>query len=271
MLIPGKKRISVSMHLENMFLIKCYVNDFVLSLFNQIISQNSTMKTKRILFVIALAFILSGVISAQDCGYYSMSKGMVLGYQNLDAKGKVTGTQRTTCLDVSSVGAATLYKIKGEYSDAKDNLTTRELEMRCEDGNFYMDMQNLVDPKAMEGFKDMEVSVDANAMMYPSVLIAGQTLPDAAITISAATGGVKIMNMVINITNRKVIGFESVTVPAGTFDCYKITYDVETKMMFKIANSVTEYVNMGVGNVKTETLDKKGKLAASTVLIEMSK
>jgi len=229
------------------------------------------MKTKRILFVITLVFLLSGAISAQDCGYYNISKGMVFGYQTLDAKGKITGTQRTTCLDVSTLGAATLYKIKAEYSDPKDNLTTREFEMRCEDGNFYMDMQSLIDPKSMEGFKDMEVSVDANAMMYPSVLIAGQTLPDASITISAATGGVNLMNMVINITNRKVIGSESVTVPAGTFDCYKITYDVETKMMFKIASSVTEYINMGVGSVKSETYDKKGKLAASTVLTELSK
>ncbi len=229
------------------------------------------MKRTRILFVIALAFVLSGVISAQDCGYYSMSKGMVLAYQNLDAKGKVTGTNRTTCLDVSTLGSTTLYKIKGEYADAKNNLTTREFEMRCEDGNFYVDMQSLIDPKSMEGFKDMEISVDANDMMYPSVLIAGQVLPDANITISAATGGVNLMNMVISISNRKVVGTESVTVPAGTFECYKITYDIETKLMFKIASTVTEYVNMGVGNVKTETFDKKGKLAASTVLIEVSK
>ena len=229
------------------------------------------MKTTRILFVIALAFVLSGVISAQDCGYYSMSKGMVLAYQNLDAKGKVTGTNRTTCLDVSTLGSTTLYKIKGEYADAKNNLTTREFEMRCEDGNFYVDMQSLIDPKSMEGFKDMEISVDANDMMYPSVLTAGQVLPDANITISAATSGVNLMNMVISISNRKVVGTESVTVPAGTFECYKITYDIETKLMFKIASTVTEYVNMGVGNVKTETFDKKGKLAASTVLIEVSK
>jgi hypothetical protein len=229
------------------------------------------MKRTRILFVIALAFVLSGVISAQDCGYYSMSKGMVLAYQNLDAKGKVTGTNRTTCLDVSTLGSTTLYKIKGEYADAKNNLTSREFEMRCEDGNFYVDMQSLIDPKSMEGFKDMEISVDANDMMYPSVLIAGQVLPDANITISAATGGVNLMNMIISISNRKVVGTESVTVPAGTFECYKITYDIETKLMFKIASTVTEYVNMGVGNVKTETFDKKGKLAASTVLIEVSK
>jgi len=34
---------------------------------------------------------------------------------------------------------------------------------------------------------------------------------------------------------------------------------------------VTEYVNMGVGNVKTETFDKKGKLMGTTQLTELKK
>jgi hypothetical protein len=113
--------------------------------------------------------------------------------------------------------------------------------------------------------------VDANDMMYPSSLETGQTLPDANITISAGTGGVTIMNMTVNVTNRKVTGTESVTVPAGTFECYKITYDLETKMMFKTNTSVTEYVNMGIGNVKTENFDKKGKVISSMVLSELKK
>jgi hypothetical protein len=108
-------------------------------------------------------------------------------------------------------------------------------------------------------------------MMYPSGLSAGQTLDDASITISAGTGGVTIMNLTVKIINRKVVGPETVTVPAGTFDCFKITYDMETKMMFKINTSVAEYINMGAGNVKTETFDKKGKLIGSTVLTELKK
>jgi ribosomal protein L11 len=117
----------------------------------------------------------------------------------------------------------------------------------------------------------MEIKVDSKDMMYPTGLAAGQTLPDASITISAGSGGVNLMNMVVNITNRKVAGNESVTVPAGTFDCFKITYDVETKFMFKISSTVTEYVSYGVGNVKTETYDKKGKLMGTSLLTEISK
>jgi len=214
----------------------------------------------------------NGIALAQDCGYYSMSKGMVLGYQNFDAKGKLTGTTRSTCVDVIKEVASITYKVKSEYADAKnENQSSHEFTMRCEAGKFYVDMQNFVDPKSMEGFKDMELSVDSKDMEYPAGLSAGQTLPDASITISASSGGVKIMTMTINITNRKVIGTETVTVPAGTFECYKITYDVESKLMFKVSSQVNEFVNMGAGNVKTETFDKKGKLLGLTVLTELKK
>lgn len=230
------------------------------------------MKKPKLLLVIMLAFVLSGISLAQDCGIYSMSKGMVFGYQNLDAKGKVTGTSRTTCIDVNQVGAATIFRVKSEFADDKNkNQSVRDYDMRCEDGTFYVDMQNFIDPKSMEAFKDMEINVDGVDMMYPAGLSAGQALPDANITISAATGGISILNMAIKITNRKVVGTETVTVPAGTFECLKITYDVETKMMIKISATAAEYINMGVGNVKTETFDKKGKLAGTTQLTELKK
>jgi hypothetical protein len=230
------------------------------------------MKTMKIISAFAISLLLTSFVKAQDCDYFSMSKGMILAYQNTDSKGKVTSTTRTTCLDVSTVGQAIIYKVKSEFADAKGkNQSTREFEMKCEGGKFYVDMRNFIDPKSMEGFKDVEVNVDGNDMEYPSGLSAGQTLPDAVITISAATGGISLMKLVVTITNRKVVGIESVTVPAGTFECYKITYNMETKMMIKINTVVSEYVNMGIGNVKTETFDKKGNLSGTTQLIELKK
>jgi hypothetical protein len=215
---------------------------------------------------------LQGISTAQDCGFYNLSEGMVTAYQNQDAKGKITSTNRSTCLNVSKVGDATIYKMKSEFADAKNkNQSTKEYAMKCENGQFYIDMQSLVDPKSMEAFKGMEVGVDSKDIIYPAGLSVGQALPDASITISASTSGVSLLNLVMNITNRKVIGTESVTVPAGTFECFKISYDVETKMMFKVFATVTEYVNMGVGNVKTETFDKKGNLAGTTLLVELKK
>jgi hypothetical protein len=230
------------------------------------------MKNTKILLVVILLSLLSGSVMAQDCSFYSLSEGMVTAYQNLDAKGKVTSTTRSTCLNVNTVGSAIIYKMRSEFADAKNkNQSTKEFDMKCEAGEFYVDMQSLVDPKSMEAFKGMEISVDSKDLIYPSGLAAGQVLPDASITISAATGGISLVNLVINITNRQVVGTESVTVPAGTFECFKITYDVETKMMFKINATVAEYVNMGVGTVKSENFDKKGNITGTTLLVELKK
>lgn len=230
------------------------------------------MKNVNTLFALLLAFVLSSSVAAQDCDFYSMDKGTVFGYQNLDAKGKETGSTRTTCLDVQHVGGSMIYKVKSEFSEPKNkNQSSREYDMRCEGGKFYIDMQSFIDPKAMESFKDMEISAESTDMLYPAGLSVGQTLPDANITISAASGGVAIMNMVVSISNRKVVGMESVTVPAGTFECYKLTYDAESKMIFKVNTSVTEYISRGIGSVKTETFDKKGKSLGTTILTELIK
>jgi hypothetical protein len=249
-----------------------FIDKIIIIKFVNQIPKTIYMKNLKILFVIILSTMLTDVVMAQDCSFYSLSEGMVTAYQNQDTKGKVTSTNRSTCLSVSKVGAATIFKMKSEYADAKNkNQSTKEYQMKCEGGEFYVDMQSLVDPKSMEAFKGMEVSVDSKDLIYPAGLATGQVLPDASITISAASGGVSLLNLVINITNRQVVGNETVTVPAGTFGCYKITYDVETKMMFKINATVAEYVNMGVGNVKTETFDKKGNLSGTTLLVELKK
>jgi len=229
------------------------------------------MKTKKILLVSIVAFMLPVLVTAQNCGYYSMTKGMVFSYQNLDAKGKVTSSSKSTCLDVVQMPSVTEYKVQTEVRDPKNNTSMHTYSMRCEGGKFFVDMRNFVDPKSMESFKDMEIKVDSKDMMYPADIAAGQTLPDASITISAGSGGVSLMNLFVNITNRKVAGIETVTVPAGTFECFKITYDVETKLMFKINTTVIEYLNMGAGNIKTETYDKKGKLMGTSELTELKK
>ncbi len=229
---------------------------------------------KLLIYVSILIFsvVLSGNIIAQDCGFYSLKKGMVLGHQIFFAKGKLTGAIRSSCMGVDKIGKTVHYILKNEYADAKNkNQSTREYDMKCEDGNFYLDMNSTVDPKLMEAFEGMEVKVDANDMMYPATFVVRSVLPDANINVSAGSGSVSIMNLTITITNRKVEGKESVTVPADTFDCYKITYDIETKMMFKMFNTVTEYVNMGLGSVKTVTFDKKGKIVNTVLLNELKK
>jgi hypothetical protein len=73
--------------------------------------------------------------------------------------------------------------------------------------------------------------------------------------------GTMTMKTVMNIVNRVVTGQESIKTPAGTFDCYKIEYDVETTMMnMKTAGKVRQWIAKGVGTVRSENADAKGAL-----------
>ena len=82
------------------------------------------------------------------------------------------------------------------------------------------------------------------------------------------------MTMNISITNRKIVGKESVTTPAGTFECDKITSDltVETKMAigFTLSFSTVEWLAPKVAVVKSESY-KKGKLQGYSLLAKIGR
>lgn len=82
--------------------------------------------------------------------------------------------------------------------------------------------------------------------------------------------------MSFKVTNRKVVGNETVTSPAGSWDCFKITYDADfsTKVMgmsMPMRMQATEWFAPGFGVVKTESYGKNGKLAGSTLITGVKK
>lgn len=218
---------------------------------------------------VALLLISVG-LNAQDCGgYYHVKGGTSMGYKTFNDKGKLTGSNKQTIQSKTVTAKGVDYTVRNEAWDDKDKLISDgTLTMRCEDGKFFIDMKSLMDPAAMGDMKDMQMEVSGVDMEIPSTMAMGQTLPDANVNISFAMNGMVIMKMYVKITNRKVVSQESVTVPAGTFDCLKITYDIETKAMAKISASAAQWMAKGPGLIKSETYDKKGKIASSQLLTE---
>ncbi|HLW32629.1 MAG TPA: hypothetical protein VKX40_10240, partial [Aequorivita sp.] len=95
------------------------------------------------------------------------------------------------------------------------------------------------------------------------------TLPDANMTMKIGMSGIN-MTMTIDQKNRKVTGKEKMTTPAGTFDCYVITYDTEVKMGINQTTSSKQWVSEGVGMVK-QVDSQKGKITNTTMLTAISK
>ena len=75
------------------------------------------------------------------------------------------------------------------------------------------------------------------------------------------------VTMTVKGTERKISGKERLTTPAGTFDCFIMEETVTTKaMMQKEVEKTVSWYAYGVGLVKENTYDKKGKLVSTTLL-----
>lgn len=226
--------------------------------------KNKTLKTT----LMTLISLISINLTAQNCNdFFSFKKGNCIEYIHNNAKGKTESISKMTISDVSiNEGIITLKTDNVYYDDKEKETYTFQQTYYCQDGIISFDMSNMFDPKTMEGYKDMQVSLTSDKLDLPNSLSVGQTLKEGNATMIVSNQGMKLMTMTIRVYNRKVEANETISVPAGTYDCFKITYDVESKVLFKIQGKAAEWYAKGIGMVKQETYDNKGKLTGSTLL-----
>jgi len=223
-------------------------------------------------FILFLACLYIYNINAQTCNSYISTKaGTSLEYIHYNAKGKVESSHKTIINDVENNNDELIIKTTNIYYDNKSNETYKtDNDYFCKNGVFYINMNNLFDGQTMSAYQNMEISLQADNMELPSTMTAGQKLNDGSATMGISNQGIKIATITVNITNRSVDAFESITTPAGTFDCYKISYDSETKLLFKVKAKTTEWYAPNIGLIKSETFDGKGKATGSTILNSFS-
>jgi len=226
------------------------------------------------IFQIALLMLVPVWMSAQVCPeYFPLKTGNSWEVTHYNKKDKAEGsnTSDVKAVTESATGyeatvTMTSFNAKGENEGSGD------LIMKCISGVFYMDMKNFLPPSSMSENPDMTVTMTANDLQYPAVLTEGSTLPDANITYQMSSGGMVVMTMTVNITERKVIGKESITTPAGTFETWKLSAKYQSKTGFITTKlSSVEYVSIGGGVVKTESYNEKGDLMGYTLLTKLSK
>jgi hypothetical protein len=224
---------------------------------------------KQLLLIAVFCYSSIAALIAQDCPmYYPDKENTQMEYKSYDKKGGLSGSSVQKITGIKKSASSTEVAINAESFDAKGkSLGTANLKARCEGGIFYIDMSNYLNQQSTDAYKDMEMSVEGGNLEMPSGMKAGDALKDGDLKMSFSSGGMTVMNMSVTITNRKVEAVESLTSPAGTFECYKISYDIATKMMgINVKMKGVEWYAKGVGMVKSETYNKDAKLQGSTVL-----
>lgn len=222
--------------------------------------------------LIYLFFLICGsfVVKAQCNEFYQFSEGSEWELETYNAKGKVTGKnhQKVTSLEKTSTGYnATINSVF--YNEKEKETMKGDLSFKCENGTMYIDMRNFISQEQLEAFKSYEMKVEAENLEMPGKLSVGQTLKDGSVNITA-DGAPLPTSLNMKITERKVVAKETITTPAGTFECYKITSNIATTTQMGIKMnlnfSAIDWIALKVGAVKSESYNKSGKLMGYTIL-----
>lgn len=220
--------------------------------------------------LLSLAFRLA---PGQECKtYYLLSQGTEVELTLYDKKGEANGRNVSKVTEVKSVtgGYEANISVTTYNGRGKEQINNPNVAVSCQNGVYAVDLRNLVPAEAMAGQKDVQVRVEGNMAEYPARLEPGQTLKDATMTAEPTSGGMALMRMTVTLKNRKVEGKETITTPAGSYDCFKITYDANVKTIVGFNFQAAEWFAPGFGVVKTETF-RNGKTVGSTLITKVTK
>ncbi len=238
------------------------------------------MKTN---FFLAFSVFLALVIVipfdgiAQECKYFFPAEvGTTLEYTFYNKKGREDSYQTQKVVEVVDVAGATVIKLESSVKAGKKNeeAVVTNFELRCEDGNFYINMNDFTSTanyQQYENSPDLDVEIESKDLFYPSNMSVGQTLPEGSMEIAVKNNGTRLFGTTITIKDRKVEAQETITTPAGTFECLKITSVIITKSVMSMESKTVQWLAEGIGIVKTENLSKNGKLIGSQVLTGIKK
>ena len=229
-----------------------------------------------VILVVSIFFISStGKIDDNCRAYFPMEKGSTFEITHFSAKDKKMSKVAYEVLDKIESGSSVTSTIKMTSFDKKDQKgMDGEFQVKCENGIFKMDMRSVMSGAQMqqfEGMEDMDIEVNSEDLELPSNMNIGDKLKDGSLTITVSGGAMTMFNSTTDITNRKVEAIETVTTSAGTFECYVISSNINSKMGFvKMQLTSKDWIAEGVGMVRQESY-KNGKLQGYSELTVLNR
>lgn len=239
--------------------------------------------------IFTLAFVALAALSA-SAQYICMKPGTVLTYdQTVTVEDKTNTLTATTTILEATTGDNGVVNVK---SQIEVPIPGKDFGKFTENSYASYNPADSTTTIIVAGEEDSKASVinliktqfeAAGQVLSPSQLeeldksikVKGELKIDIKPNVAPGTTGPKQTlrisfgpeTMTMNLWELKFEGVESVTVPAGTYDCMKVTYVHRIKAGTNIEKKLeSDWYAPGVGIVKNVTCDSKGKEVSSTVL-----
>ncbi|MCU0354244.1 MAG: hypothetical protein MUD08_10990, partial [Cytophagales bacterium] len=171
-----------------------------------------------------------------------MKTGAVMVLQHSDAKGKPVGKMTQRIKAVRPVAKGFSADVEAEMTDNKGkNISKATYTMACDNGVFKINMRSMMGPAGSPppGMEQARMEYTGDDLDLPVNMRPGQTLNDGKANMKTYMGDMKLMEMDFSVRDRKVESRESVTTPAGTFDCIRVSSVSDFKVMGRNRTSKT--------------------------------
>jgi len=219
-----------------------------------------------------ICFLGSNLL-AQDCSNgIIMNEGTILEYTSYNKKNKKEARHTHEVISVKTEGNSTISEIDFDVYVDDSQLFNSEIIFTCTDGVSSADMKSLFTQELYQMMKSMGLEIEGDQLIYPKNMKVGMTLPEGSVRAISDNPGKSLMDIEVNISDRIVEATETLTTPAGTFDCFIISYNVKnTIAVIKTTSRVKEWYSYEIGIVKSENYKKNGKYNGKSELTSIKK
>ena len=217
------------------------------------------MSTKLIITFLSLFFLTSTFAQKP---FFMNKEGVVLTFENKDAKKKVTGSSIMTVTKVDGDAANCTVTYETMVLDTKKKpMLSKPLVMSVKIVNGAVQL----DPASLVGTLSEGMQVSGGSMTLPNNLSAGSVFEDYDISI--AIGPIKSSSAFSDI---KATAEETLDVAGTSIECIIVECVVSSRVMgIKSETKQKTWYARNIGIVKQETYDKKGKIFTTQDLISI--
>lgn len=218
---------------------------------------------------LAIFIITISIGSAQQCKMYApMKNGATLEYSIFNKSKELQGKTVHKVINVFTEGDATVAEIDlivYNKSGKKDFSTGYTAE--CQEGTFFIDMFRFFNQHKLASQKELDMEIEGTYLPFPKQMAEGDDLQEGEVAIHISNNGKLFGTMTMKLTNRKILGEEKLTTPAGTFNCYKISHAYNSYFGNEITKGTSiEWFVENIGIVKSESFNTEGILISYTEL-----
>ena len=220
-------------------------------------------------FTLAAILLLCGLLARAGEPYVCLQPGRTLEYERHKANGRL---ERTTTMEYTAVRAHGderlvdyVFTLRGPNGSPLYGGSVLMTATVAADGTLRQDLGASLQAVLHNMFPGSDQTVETVPAVIPADLDPGDRLPDAHCTVR--TG---IMTHTMDITDRRVLRYERIRVPAGEFYCVVIREHKVERGLGRNRDTVSDsWYAAGVGPVRHDTYRNAGgnlKLEASEIL-----